>query len=147
MSRFFPPFLGGAGAIGLLVLRLVAGSAFILHGWGKIQHPFDWMHGSGMPGILQGLAALAEFGGGIAWILGLLTPLASLGILVDMLFALAVVHLPHHDPFVAPGKESFEPALDYLAVAIVLLLVGPGRISLDSAIFSGRRASATQAHT
>src|SRR5438067_2446980 len=140
MSRFFPPFLTGRAAVGLLVLRLVAGSAIILHGWPKIQHPFEWMAGSGIPGFLQALAALAEFGGGIAWILGLLTPLACLGILCDMLVALFVVHLPHHDPFVAVGGRSFEPALDYLAVAIVLLLVGPGTISLDAELFGGRRS-------
>jgi len=139
MNRFFPPFIAGRGAVGLLVLRLVAGSAFILHGWPKIQHPFDWMHGSGIPGFLQALAALAEFGGGIAWILGLLTPLACLGILCDMLVALFVVHLPHQDPFVNVGGRSFETALDYLAVALLLLLLGPGAYSLDAMLF-GRRS-------
>ena len=61
----------------LLLLRIVAGVAFMLHGWGKIQHPFSWM-GPDMPGFLQALAALSEFGGGAAWALGLLTPLASI---------------------------------------------------------------------
>src|SRR5262249_3664682 len=142
MSRLFPPFIGGRGAVGLLVLRLVAGAAFILHGWGKIQNPFHWMDFMHVPSIFQALGALAEFGGGIAWILGLLTPIASLRILCNMVVALALVHLPHGDPFVAagPGKSSFEPALGYLAVALTLLLVGPGSISLDAQLFGGRGA-------
>jgi hypothetical protein len=33
VPRLFPAFLGGPGAVGLLVLRLVAGTAMMLHGW------------------------------------------------------------------------------------------------------------------
>ena len=47
-----------------------------------------------MPGVLQMLAALAEFGGGLLLILGLLTRLASLGIAGVMVVALATYHLP-----------------------------------------------------
>src|SRR3954471_12397844 len=114
MHRLFPAFVGGPGAVGLLVLRLVAGSAMMLHGWPKIQHASSWMGPQApVPGALQALAALAEFGGGLCWVLGLLTPLASLLNLGTMTVALGMVHLPHGDPFVAskPGGPSFEPAL------------------------------------
>ena len=30
-------------SIALLILRLIAGIAFLYHGWGKIQTPFSWM--------------------------------------------------------------------------------------------------------
>ena len=43
MPWLFPPFLGGPAAVGLFVLRLVAGSAMMLHGWPKIQHATNWM--------------------------------------------------------------------------------------------------------
>jgi putative oxidoreductase len=37
---------------GLFLLRVVAGLAFILHGWGKIQNPFGWMGpDANIPGI------------------------------------------------------------------------------------------------
>src|SRR5262245_18777722 len=86
---------------GLLELRLVSGLAFMHHGWHKIQHPFGWMgSSSSMPGFLQSLAALSEFGGGAAWVLGLLVPLASLGILSTMVVALSR-HLSHGDSFVS----------------------------------------------
>jgi putative oxidoreductase len=131
----FPPVVRGRGAGALLALRLVAGAAFVLHGWPKIQHPFEWMGpGAPFPGVLQALAAAAEFGGGIAWILGLLTPLASLGLFCTMAVA-AWTHASRGDPFVPSGPgPSYEPALVYVAISLVLLLVGPGQYSLDAAL-------------
>jgi DoxX len=72
----------------LLFIRVVAGLAFTMHGWGKIQNPFGWMGPDGFaPSIFQALAAISEFGGGLAWIPGLLTPLASFGIASTMAVA------------------------------------------------------------
>jgi putative oxidoreductase len=129
-------------SIGLLAIRIVVGLAFVLHGSGKIQHPFSWMgENSGYPAFLLGLAALSEFGGGIAWILGLLTPLACFGIACTMLVALRLHVFILHDPFVAtaPKQSSFELAAVYLAVAVLLALVGPGRFSVDRLAF-GQKA-------
>src|SRR5262249_55734082 len=102
MHRFFPNFVRGGGAFGLLVVRLVVGTAFALHGWPKIYGPLHWMEKmpSPPPAAMQALAAVSEFGGGIALILGLLTPLAALGIAGTMIGALAMVHLPQGHPFV-----------------------------------------------
>lgn len=132
----------GDGA--LLLLRLVAGLAFAFHGWEKIQHPFDWMGPDAFaPGILQALAALSEFGGGLAWMLGLLTPLASLGIACTMGVAVYMHAFMMHDPFVAtgPGQGSFEPAAGYLCIALLFMAMGPGGLSLDRAIFGQRGIS------
>jgi len=75
-KRLFQPVLYPVPAsAALLFLRLIAGTAFMFHGWGKIQHPLNWMGPEApVPGVLQFLAAFSEFGGGLAWILGLLTP-------------------------------------------------------------------------
>ena len=93
-----------------------------------------------MPGVLQMLAALAEFGGGFLLILGLLTRLASLGIAGVMVVALVTYHLPQGHPFVATTGPSFELAAVYLACAVLFLLAGPGRFSLDDRLF-GRRGT------
>ena len=93
-----------------------------------------------VPGVIQAMAAVAEFGGGLCWVLGLLTPLASLLIACTMAVATGMVHIPAGHPFVtAKGGPSYEPALGYLAVALALLLVGPGRLSLDWFLLGRRR--------
>ncbi len=126
--------------VSLLLIRVVGGVAFMLHGWGKIQNPFGWMGPDAFaPGFFQALAALAEFGGGLAWILGLLTPLASLGIAATMGVAFFYHAVMRGDPFVASGGGgSYEHAAVYCCIAVLLIAVGPGRLSLDRTIFGGR---------
>ena len=149
MHWIFANDVRGRGAAGLLIVRLVFGLGIMLHGWQKIQSPggpFGWMGPQApVPGFLQGVSTLAEFGGGLGIILGLLTPLVALGLTCNMLVALFMVHLPHGDPFVAaPGKGSLEPAAHYLAVALLLLFTGPGTWSLDAllvpALFRRRKS-------
>lgn len=119
-------------SLGLLAFRVVMGSAFIFHGLPKAQNAFTWM-GESMPGILQAFAAYSEVLGGLALVLGFLTPLASLALIGTMLGALGLVHIPAGDPFVAmePGKGSQELALVYLAGSILFLFNSAGKFSVD----------------
>src|SRR4051812_37633477 len=97
-------------SIALLLLRLVVGLAFVLHGFGKIGHPMNWMGPeSRTPGILQACAAIAEFCGGLAWIAGLLVPLASVGIAGVMAVAIHSHLIVRGDPFVG-NVSSYELA-------------------------------------
>jgi putative oxidoreductase len=134
---FYCDTVGHIGSAGLLLLRLAMGVAFVFHGWPKIQNPMGWMGAEAtVPAFLQTLAAVAEFGGGMALVVGLLTRLASLGIATNMIVALCMVHLPMGHPFVGkPGGPSFELAAVYLACAVLFLLLGPGRWSLDALLF------------
>jgi putative oxidoreductase len=124
----------------LFLMRLIVGYAFILHGWGKIQTPMTWMGpGAPVPGAFQLLAAVAEFGGGIALILGLLTRLGVFGMTCTMLVAVCTHAFMLHDPFVnLTGGRSFEPATVYLLIALFFLINGPGRYSLDAKVFGIR---------
>ena len=126
-------------SISLLLLRVVVGVAFMFHGWGKIQNPFGWMGPDAFaPGIFQALAAISEFGGGLAWIIGLLTPLASVGIAATMSVAFFFHAVMKGDPFVGNGGPSYELAALYFCVALLLIAVGPGRLSVDRQLFGPR---------
>jgi putative oxidoreductase len=137
IQRLRPLHQSARVSAGLLLLRLVAGAAFLHHGYGKIQNPFGWMGpDAGFPGVFQALAAVSEFGGGLAWMLGLLTPLASCGLACTMAVAVWMHAAVLHDPFVAlQGGRSYELASVYLCVAVLLLLAGPGRFSVDRVAF------------
>jgi putative oxidoreductase len=137
IQRLRPLHQSAPVSAGLLLLRLVAGAAFLHHGYGKIQNPFAWMGpDAGFPGVFQALAAVSEFGGGLAWMLGLLTPLASCGLACTMAVAVWMHAAVLHDPFVAlQGGRSYELASVYLCVAVLLLLAGPGRFSVDRVAF------------
>jgi putative oxidoreductase len=125
----------------LVLARLVVGYAFILHGVGKIQHPLNWMGDqSPVPGVLQALAAISEFGGGIALILGLLTRVGAFGIACTMAVAVFMHRFVMGDPFVnATGGKSYEPAAVFFVFALMFIVLGPGRFSLDRVFFGNRQ--------
>lgn len=132
----FAEGVGGRGGLALLLLRLVAGAAFIQHGWPKFQHAFTWMGPEAtVPAVFQGLAAFSEFVGGMALVAGLLTRPAAFGIWCTMTFAAFFVHMAHGDPFVsAKGGPSYELALVYWTIMMALMLRGPGLFSMDGQI-------------
>jgi putative oxidoreductase len=150
-NLFFPAFYQGRTAWGLLALRLVFGTAFILHGYGKIQHAFNWMGETApVPGIIQAAAAFSEFGGGFAILLGLLTPLAALGLVGTMTGALLMVHFPAGHSFVAmsdPTEHTYELALVYWTIALTLGLTGPGTYSVDALLFNRKKPSPVEQPT
>lgn len=141
---FQPQPIDSLGSVALVLLRLVVGVAFLIHGWPKIQNPFGWMPpAAGVPSPLLFLAALSEFGGGLALIFGLLTPLAMFGLACTMAKAVHVHAIVRGDPFVAKGGgSSYELALVFFALAIAFLFIGPGRYSADAKIFGLRRTVA-----
>lgn len=141
MKKFFAVTEQCLGSdLAMLFLRFVVGFAFMQHGWGKIQNPFGWMGPeSPIPAVFLGLAALSEFGGGLALILGLLTRLGALGIAFTMLVAVYMHAFAMGDPFVNPtGGKSYELAAVFLAIALLIVAQGPGRLSLDRKIFGKR---------
>ena len=131
--------------IGITILRLVVGAIFVAHGGQKLfVFGFDGVAGAfgqmGIPmaGVIGPFVALVEFFGGLALITGLLTRLASLGLLSTMVVAILKVHLPNG--FFAPTGLEFPLAL--VGSTAMLALAGAGRWSFDSLI--GRRGDASR---
>jgi putative oxidoreductase len=116
---------------GLLILRVYAGLALALaHGYGKLPPSPRFIEGVGalgfpLPLVFAWAAALAEFAGGILLALGLATRPAALFIAITMATAGFLAHAS--DPFNVKEKP-----LLFLAVAVLFLLAGAGRYSIDA---------------
>jgi putative oxidoreductase len=113
---------------------LVAHGYNHIFGGGKIAGTASWFAGLGMrPGWLHAwTASLTELGAGVLLILGLLTPLASAGVIGTMTVALVTNHLRNGFFIFRPG-EGYEYVLTLMAAGFGLGCVGPGHYSLDYA--------------
>lgn len=127
MQRFFSTFPGGWPGVGLLILRLLVGLAFVTQG--SLYFHSDAPRN--LPTLALSLAGLLI---GAFLAAGFLTPLAAsvAGIFDFMLFA-RWLQLPSGSLF--DGRMA---AAEIAIVAVAIALLGPGAFSVDSRLF-GRR--------
>jgi len=125
---------------GLLILRLCLGITLSLHGFnkffggGRIPGTARWFESIGMkPGMLHArIAATTEVLAGLGLAAGLLTPIPAAGFVALMFVAAWTVHRPNGFFIV---KEGWEYNLVLALSAVAVATIGPGRFSLDWAIF------------
>ncbi len=134
------PEVSGRVAAGLALLRVTAGCIMAMHGYGKIKNPLHWMDGAPNPpaAVLQLIAAVSEFFGGLAIAAGLLSPLAAIGIVCTMGYAI-YTHKLKGDPLVGKGGGSYELAALHLLAALTILITGPGKLSVDRLLFGAKK--------
>lgn len=128
--------------VAALILRVPVGLILAAHGAQKL---FGWFGGNGLagtagwlssmgmePGLLMAiLAGGAEFFGGLALVLGLLTRPAALIAAFTMLVAIFSVHISN-GLFAADG--GYEYALTLMVALLALAVQGGGAISMDKAL-------------
>jgi len=109
-------------------VRVTIGMIFIMHSLGKFDPGFvEFLSGLGIPAEMQFPIALAEFVPGVMLIIGGLTRVSASLLSVIMLGAI----------FVVKGAEAFTgrggTELDILLLAscLVIIVIGPGRISIS----------------
>ena len=125
---------------GLTALRIGTGVILAVHGWLKVVDYASWVGMVGQlgvpaPEIMAPLAIAAELGGGIALILGFLTPLASAMLLINMLVAIFVVHWENG---LLTEQGGFAFPLILALSSLFFLVRGAGPFSIDHALFGLR---------
>lgn len=125
------------------LLRISVGLVLAAHGSQKL---FGWMGGYGLEGTGQWMASVgfepgylmalmagsAEFFGGLALVLGLLTRPAAL----VLTFMLAMAMTLHVGNGLFMSNNGYEYALTLLVVSLALLIQGGGKLSLDELLAS-----------
>jgi putative oxidoreductase len=125
--------------VAVLVVRVVFGVFFALHGVNKIRGGLDgtasWFAGIGMrwPAVQARLAATTEIVAGALLALGLLTPLAAAGMVGVMGVATWAAHR-HNGFFVFRPGQGWEYTVSIAVVAFAIGTTGAGRWSLDHAL-------------
>jgi putative oxidoreductase len=126
--------------IGLLVLRVIVGIVFIAHGYLKFKMGLEgttgFMTKLGVPlaSVAAPFSIIAEIGGGIALILGILTLPVGIALTIDMLGAITFAR--HWAELIGP--KGYELELLLLSASVALAFAGPGGFSLAFAFGSGR---------
>lgn len=136
-------FLDKYRDIGLLILRVGIGIMFMIHGLPKlIAGPETWaMLGGSMKALGVGfaptawgfMAAFSEFAGGLLLALGFFTRPACFFLLATMIVATSM-HIGKEDPFL-----KYSHAMEAGILFLSLILIGPGKYSLDDQIRSAKR--------
>lgn len=133
--------------VGLLMLRLVVGFGFMVHGIAKLSRGPDVfagiLHSIGVPAphLMARATILTEVVGGSAIILGGFITIVSVPLAVLLLVAVVTVHLPYGFSSIkliaiTPAGAQFGPPgyecdLLYLAGLAALVLGGPGPWAID----------------
>ncbi len=123
-------YSAGAFNTAMLLLRLGFGILMMMHGYqklvnfGSLQHSFMNFLGLGST-ISLALVVFAEFFCSLFIILGLFTRAATIPLIITMLVVIFKVN--NSDVFL---KNENAPL--YLLGFLILLLLGPGKISVDS---------------
>ncbi|WP_099353670.1 DoxX family protein [Fredinandcohnia onubensis] len=127
--------------LGQLIIRVVLGITFFIHGLDKFQGGVEntagWFESIGIPGVVAYGVAVVELVGGIMLVLGLFSRIVSILFAVVMVGAIVKVKLAIG--FLGNGQMAgYELDLAFLAMAVMLAITGSKAFALDQLIGKGK---------
>lgn len=128
--------------VSTLILRLVLGVTFFVHGLvkfqGGIENIVGWFEAIGLPGVLAYGVALLEMVGGIALIVGLGSRIVSALLVLLMLGAIVKGKLAVG--FLGNGQQGagWELDLALLVMALFIAINDSKMFALDKVFFKGQ---------
>ncbi len=127
-------------SLSLLAARLAVAYGFYepaMMKWNSIDNVASWFGSMGIPfpTLNAYMAASTEAAGVILLTLGFLTRFISLPLIVIMLVAIFMVHLPHG---FAAGDNGFEIPMYYMLFLFIFFTQGAGKFSFDRLIFGDK---------
>jgi len=127
--------------LGQLIIRVVLGIIFFMHGLDKFQggvaNTAGWFESIGIPGFVAYGVAAVELVGGIMLVLGLFSRIVSILFAVVMVGAIVKVKLAIG--FFGNGQMAgYELDLAFLAMAVMLAITGSKAFALDQLIGKGK---------
>jgi len=122
----------------LLVVRLYWGWQFAQDGWAKLHNlprvtDFFTSLGFPLPAQTAAFVSSLELVGGVLLALGLLSRVTSLALTINMVMAYVTADRDALFSFFSdPGKFYTADPYTFLFAALLILIFGPGKISLDA---------------
>ena len=120
-----------------LLLRVVVGATYIGHGYPKLtksrKQTVQMMKTMGVPAGATYLATILEVFGGLALVIGLLVPIVSLFFLLEMIGTTILKKTKMKGTYLPSMQNpvSYENDIEYILLAITLMVLGAGVLSLD----------------
>jgi len=125
-----------ANDIGRLILRLVLGISVLLHGIAKLMGGIGGIYGmvsnTGLPGFFAYGVYIGEVLAPLLVILGFYSRIGAWLIVINMLFAIGLVHMGQLFSLNGQGGWAIELQAMFLFSAVTVALIGPGRFALNS---------------
>ena len=121
--------------LGRLVLRVALGALIVLHGISKLRNglgPIEEMvTAHGMPSFVAYGVLVGEVVAPLMLLLGFYARIGGLLIAINMLFAIGLAHMSMLTQLNSEGGWALELQGMYLATALAITLLGPGRYALN----------------